>query len=237
VRNWVLEKENRIKFLQDLLQESGAKGFVFGNSGGKDAALVGILCKFATKNVFSVCLPCGTKQNFTSDIDHARLLCEKFGIENVIIDLTSVKEEFLKQIGGLSKNADANVAPRLRMTTLYALAAEKNYLVAGTGNRSERYVGYFTKHGDGACDFNVVSDLTVSEVYEFLRFLNCPAEIINKPPSAGLFEGQTDEGELGFSYAELDEYLLIGKGSEEFAEKAEKLHITSEHKRRLPKTF
>lgn len=97
------------------------------------------------------------------------------------------------------------------MATLYAIAASENRLVAGTGNRSEAYVGYFTKWGDGAHDFNPIDDLTVTEIYEFLRWLKAPECVIEKAPSAGLFDGQTDEGEMGFTYKELDTYLGGGK--------------------------
>lgn len=94
------------------------------------------------------------------------------------------------------------------MLTLYAVAASENRLVCGTGNRSESYVGYFTKWGDGAYDMNPIADLTVTEIYEFLRFLDAPSRIIEKAPSAGLFDGQTDESEMGMTYAELDKYIL-----------------------------
>lgn len=98
-------------------------------------------------------------------------------------------------------------------------------------NRSEAYVGYFTKWGDGAYDFNPIADLTVTEIYEFLRCLNCPECVISKAPSAALFEGQTDEGELGFTYAQLDNYLLKGIGEPEIIAAIEMLHSKSEHKR------
>ena len=125
----------------------------------------------------------------------------------------------------------AYLAPRLRMLTRYAVAASENRLVAGTGNRSEAYVGYFTKWGDGAHDFNPIADLTVTEVYEFLRFLNAPDCILRKPPSAALFDGQTDEGEMGISYAELDAFLAGGSISDDKRRHVERMHRASEHKR------
>jgi NAD+ synthase len=112
-----------------------------------------------------------------------------------------------------------NIAPRLRMAVLYSIAQSKNCLVAGTGNKSEATVGYFTKWGDGAYDFNVIADLTVTEIYEFLRYLNAPDQIIEKAPSAGLFDGQTDEGEMGIKYADIDRYILDGGGEEEVSKK------------------
>ncbi|MCL2282313.1 MAG: NAD(+) synthase, partial [Fibromonadales bacterium] len=127
---------------------------------------------------------------------------------------------------------NVNIAPRLRMTTLYAIAANENRLVAGTGNLSEIYMGYFTKWGDGAFDFNPISDLTVTEVYEFLHFLNAPDFIISKAPSAGLFDGQTDESEMGIAYSSIDEFLLNGTASERDIAIIERFHKASEHKRR-----
>ncbi len=234
MRDYKIETEKRVNFIKNLLEKSRAKGIVFGNSGGKDSALVGILCKMATDNVLGVIMPCESKVNFTTDADDGKAVAEQFKIENVIIDLTAVKAAELKaleQLGEPSHEAKANIAPRLRMTTLYTIGQTKGYLVAGTSNRSEYYMGYFTKWGDGACDFNPISDLTVKEVYEFLRYLNAPASIIEKAPSAGLFEGQTDEKEMGVSYAEIDSFILEGKCSEAALERINSYHSRSEHKR------
>ena len=128
--------------------------------------------------------------------------------------------------------AKANIAPRLRMVTLYGVAAAEGRLVAGTGNASEAYMGYFTKWGDGAHDFNPIADLTVTEIYAFLRYLNAPKAILEKAPSAGLFEGQTDESEMGVTYAAIDRYLTTGEASEADRAVIEKFHARSEHKRR-----
>ena len=134
----------------------------------------------------------------------------------------------------VAENAAVNVAPRLRMATLYAVAQTRGALVAGTGNRSERYLGYFTKWGDGACDVNPIADLTVREVYKLLRYLHAPEPIINKQPSAGLFEGQTDEAEMGVRYDEVDEALLCGAP---MPEKAQRMHAASAHKLRMPLAY
>ena len=131
----------------------------------------------------------------------------------------------------MNASALANIAPRLRMLTLYAVAAAENRLVAGTGNKSEAYVGYFTKWGDGAHDFNPIADLTVTEIYEFLRYLNAPECIINKAPSAALFDGQTDETEMGVSYAALDAFLSGEAIAEETRQIIDRMHTVSEHKR------
>ena len=133
--------------------------------------------------------------------------------------------------------AKANIAPRLRMTALYSIAQTRNSLVVGTGNRSERYMGYFTKWGDGACDINPISDLTATEVFEFLRYLNAPEHIVTKAPSAGLFEGQTDESEMGVTYKAIDEYITTGNTDEASKAVIDRYHMISEHKRHMPVTY
>ena len=131
----------------------------------------------------------------------------------------------------LNNAAVSNIAPRLRMTALYAVAAAEHRLVAGTGNRSEAFMGYCTKWGDAAADFNPIADLSVTEVFEFLDYLDAPETIRHKAPSAGLFEGQTDEKEMGVSYAAIDRYMDGGAVTD--AERAiiERFHRNSEHKR------
>jgi len=234
MRDYQKELEDRVAFIRGIVERAGAKGIVFGNSGGKDCALVGILSKAACDNTVALILPCASKQNYGRDAEDARALGERFGIETRVVDLTAVREAELHALEGvaaLNETALINIAPRLRMTTLYAVAAAENRLVAGTGNRSERYMGYFTKWGDGAHDFNPISDLTVTEIYEFLRFLDAPASIIEKAPSAGLFEGQTDEAEMGVSYAAIDRFLFTGEANDRDRAIIERYHAASEHKR------
>ena len=232
------EIENRVNYIKDMLKKTGAKGIVFGNSGGKDCALVGILSKMATDNVLAVIMPCESKQNYGSDKSDAECLCEKFGIPHVVVDLTETKKSLLSAIGQELPNGSLiNIAPRLRMTTLYAIAAKYGYLVAGTGNASERYMGYFTKWGDGAFDFCPISDIKATEVFEYLKFLGAPASIINKAPSAGLFEGQTDEKEMGVTYQEITDYMEGKEVSENSKKIIERYHATSEHKRVLPPLY
>ena len=234
MRNYKKEFEGRVAFIRKVLQESGATGIVFGNSGGKDSALVGILCKAACKNTVGVILPCNSKRNYGEDAEDAQKLANQFHIGMRTVDLSPVREMVLACLDGvtdLNQAALMNIAPRLRMLTLYAIAASENRLVAGTGNRSEAYVGYFTKWGDGAHDFNPIADLTVTEVYEFLRYLNAPETIIEKAPSAALFDGQTDESEMGVSYAELDAYIRHEEICEDKRIIIERLHKASAHKR------
>lgn len=234
MRDYKEEFEKRVAFIKNLVAESGAKGIVFGNSGGKDSALVGILCKSACDNVVGVIMPCSSKRNYEIDSVDARLVADQYNIETRVVDLTPVKEAELKQLSGvvsMTSSSEVNIAPRLRMTTLYAIAACESRLVAGTGNRSEAYVGYFTKWGDGAHDFNPISDLTVTEIYEFLRYLGAPSPIIEKAPSAGLFDSQTDEAEMGFKYSELDAYLGGFPVDSRVRERIESMHARSQHKR------
>ncbi len=240
MRDYAIELKNRVEFIKRMLKESGATGIIFGNSGGKDSALVGILCKLACDNTVGVMLPCQSKRNFGEDMEDAGEVAEKFSIKTRIVNLSEVKEiivEKLEKHTRLSDAALANIAPRIRMIALYTIAASENRLVAGTGNRSERYMGYFTKWGDGACDFNPIADLTVKEIYEFLRYLEAPENIITKAPSAGLYEGQTDEQEMGISYEKIDEYILNGKAEEKDIEIIEGYHKRSEHKRRMPRVY
>ncbi|MCR5138183.1 MAG: NAD(+) synthase [Oscillospiraceae bacterium] len=234
-RDWKAEYDGRVSWIRSLVESSGVKGIVFGNSGGKDSALVGILCKAACDNTVGILMPCASRRNFEADAEDGRALAERFGIEARMIDLTEVREQELRQLRGitaLTDDAVANIAPRLRMTTLYAVAAAEGRLVAGTGNRSEAYMGYYTKWGDGACDFNPIADLTASEVLEFLRYLDAPSSIVGKAPSAGLFDGQTDEDEMGVTYRAIDSWLLEGRAEEKDLAVIERYHRRSEHKRR-----
>ncbi len=239
--------EQRVAWIKNILAEAGAKGVIYGNSGGKDCSLVSILVKMATDNVLGVIMPCQSKQNYGSDRDDALLVGKTFGIEQIEVDLTKVKEDFVQAISGEFEKEQAskksaemaliNVNPRLRMMTLYALGQARGYLVAGTGNLDEATLGYFTKWGDGAYDFNPIADLTVGEIYEHLRFLGCPASVIEKAPSAGLYAGQTDESELGIKYSDVDRYLKGESVDDEVLEKIKRAERSSAHKRRMPLAF
>ena len=237
------EKEmiNRAAWVRELMKEAGAKGIVLGLSGGKDSALAAIICRMATPEVVGIIMPCESKRNYEKDKRLALLLAEKFDVRTLEVDLTPVKQAFRLAVEGLDESqtpmAYANMNPRLRMITLYNYAQRKNYLVCGTGNRSEITMGYFTKWGDGAYDFNPIGDLTVREVYKLLRYAECPEEIIKEPPSAALFEGQTDEQEMGITYREIDDYILDGVAEEEVKAKIDAAFCRSEHKRTLGRIY
>lgn len=239
MRDYKLETEKRVQFIKDTLKEAHANGIVFGNSGGKDSALVGILCKMACDNTVGIMMPC-SKRNFNEDLEDGNEVAKKFNIKTEIVDIADIKalfDEKISKIATFNQLASANISPRVRMTTLYAYGACNNMLVAGTGNRTETFVGYFTKWGDGACDFNPISDLTVKEVYEFLTYLGCPDCIIKKAPSAALFDGQTDEKEMGMTYADLDSFITTGIAPDFVKEKATRMHERSEHKRKGVKHY
>jgi len=240
MRNYELEVKSRVEFIRGLLADAYSDGVVYGNSGGKDSALVGILCKMACDNTVGLIMPCESKQNYDADKIDAEAVAKQFDITVRVVDLTDVKSMLLRVIGEKARLTDpalTNMAPRLRMTTLYAVAAGENRLVAGTGNRSEGYMGYFTKWGDGAFDFNPIADLTVTEIYEFLRYLGAPDCIINKAPSAGLYDGQTDENEMGVTYRSVDDFLLTGTVNQRDMDIINKFHKSSAHKRNMPILF
>lgn len=237
MRNYAEETEKRIAFIRQAVADAHADGILFGNSGGKDSALVGILCKMACENTEGVILPCSSQRNFTIDKDDGMAVADQFGIKTRVVDLTAQKElamQTMSQVAQLTPAAIANIAPRLRMMTLYAIGASENRLVAGTGNASEFYMGYFTKWGDGAYDLNPIADLTATEIFEFLRYLKAPEAVITKAPSAGLFEGQTDEEDMGVTYAAIDHYIATGEASEHDKAIIDRYHARSEHKRRNP---
>ena len=141
MRDYQIEFQNRVRFIKNVLKDSGVKGIVFGNSGGKDSALVGILCKAACNDTVGIIMPCSTKRNYMEDMEDAKNIAKQYAIETRVVDLTAVKEteiESLKESVNLNEAALANMAPRLRMITLYAIAASENRLVAGTGSQTAK---------------------------------------------------------------------------------------------------
>ncbi|WP_237660997.1 NAD(+) synthase [Tepidanaerobacter sp. GT38] len=223
-----------VTWLQEYAKQAGAAGAVFGMSGGIDSAVVSVLCKKAfEENALGLIMPCYSDENDEKD---ARLVADKFGIKYHTVVLNSVYDEFLNAVEQTDKKmAKANIKPRLRMMTLYYYASIKNYLVVGSENKSELTVGYFTKYGDGGADLWPIGNLVKSQVKQLASYLGIPQEIIDKPPAAGLWKGQTDEQEMGITYDELDQYILTGHATApEIEAKIKALHKNSEHKRRLP---
>lgn len=198
-------------WLKDKGSEAEARGCILGLSGGVDSAVVGALCKKAfPDNTLALIMPC---HSHAEDLEHAKLVAGKFSIENKTIDLSSDFDLLYKSyegkdfIAGKRELSVANLKPRLRMLSLYYFANKLNYLVVGTGNKSELAMGYFTKYGDGGVDLLPLGGLLKFQVRELAKELGIPSEIIDKAPSAGLWEGQTDEGEMEMTYAELDKTI------------------------------
>jgi len=154
------------------------------------------------------------------------------------INIDAIYNSLLDEFGDMRDDRDlplANIKPRLRMTVLYYYANRLNYFVIGTGNKSELTVGYFTKYGDGGCDLLPLGNLTKRNVYSLARSLKVSEKIIDKPPSAGLWKGQTDEAELGITYQEIDNFIEGKTVSDSVKIKIEELIRKSEHKRNMPK--
>lgn len=225
-------------FLKKHLKKAKAKGFVVGISSGIDSSLVYAIAKsVAPETTLGVVMPI---VNMTKeDLNHIKLLEAQFNDRFQRVDLTNSFNALTNELKLKNLLAVSNIKPRLRMSTLYALAQENNYLVLGTDNADETYIGYFTKFGDGGADLLPISNLTKGEVKYLASLLNIPKEIITKDPSAGLWQGQTDELELGFSYGDLDFYLnhlhdlkaLKKYLSQETIAKIEYKHKISQHKR------
>lgn len=229
--------DNLVNWLRDKVQEAGCKGLVVGLSGGIDSAVVAALAKRAfPENSLGVIMPCHSN---SKDEEHARLVAETIGLKTVKVDLSKTFDSLIDELkdDGANLLAVSNIKPRLRMTTLYYFAQKNKYLVAGTGNKSELTIGYFTKYGDSGVDLLPISDFVKFEVKELAKYLGIPEIIINKPPSAGLWENQTDENEMGFSYKELDTFILTGEAEPKVKEKIIRMNKLSEHKRRMPLMF
>ena len=228
-----------VLWIKEKTVAAGCRGVVMGMSGGLDSSVLAILCHRAfPQNMLGVIMPC---YNNPEDKEHALTVAGKFSIKTEVVVLDPVFDALLKALPGdkaepgSSGIAEANVKARLRMVTLYYFANQLKYIVAGAGNRSELSVGYFTKYGDGGADILPLGDLVKREVRELAGFLGIPQPIVDKPPSAGLWQGQTDEDEMGLGYEELDRYLITGEASTGARQKIESMIAASAHKR-LPPT-
>ena len=244
----VIEEKGRIiDWMNKYKKETNCKGVVLGISGGKDSTVVAMLSKKVFgDNVFGVIMPNGAQK----DIDDAVTVCQTLDINYRIVNINDAYKGLLNAIAycpgmedaNISDKAKTNIPPRLRMTTLYAIAQTLGYRVIGTGNASERYIGWFTKYGDGGCDLNPIAHLTCTEVIELGKQLceefNLPIDLIVKKPADGL-TGKSDEENFGFTYKQLDDYIRLveGSGNPEIDEKIEKLHKYSEHKLKMPYTL
>jgi len=227
--------EKRLAFIREQIDGPGLNGVVVGISGGIDSAVTAALCVRALgrERVTGVWMPAYSLPVHEAD---AKQLAEAIGLNLVTVDVGAAFDALVPAIQSvlpLDDKTKGNTKARLRMTVLYAIANQKGCLVADTCNRSEVYVGYMTKGGDGLADFNPVASLTKHEMRILAKELGVPDSIITKAPSADLWEGQTDEQEMGFTYEDLDRLLITGETRPEALERIEYLHRISEHKRNL----
>ena len=230
--------EKLTSWIRDEITARGSLGAVVGISGGIDSSVLAVLCQRAVpRNTLGVLIPCHSNPE---DKAHAQAVAEKFNIPTVEVVLDEIYSTLLEKLPDLNTDtalrhlAQANLKPRLRMVTLYYIANQLKYMVAGSGNRSEVAIGYFTKYGDGGVDIMPLGNLVKAQVKELASFLGIPQPIIDKPPSAGLWEGQTDEAEMGISYEALDRFILTGEAPDEVRKKLEAMMARSAHKRSLP---
>jgi len=231
--------ENLAGWVKSEVEEAGARGIVFGLSGGVDSAVVAALVKSAfPENHLALLLPLHTA---AADLEDAGRVVDEFGLNARTIELDPVYDSLAVILGAdpaAEERPDlalANLKARMRMLVLYYHANRSRYLVAGTGNRSQLSIGHFTKFGDGGADLMPLGHLVKSEVVEVAGCLGVPQTVIDKPPSADTWRGHTDEAELGFTYEQLEQFVLGSLEDAEVNEHIRTLRRNSSHKLRTPK--
>jgi NAD+ synthase len=209
-------KENIVNAIENFVDETGVQGAVFGLSGGVDSAVVGTLAKLALGDRLRALIMPESGVTQKDDIEHALELSKnqkipysKIGLNEALTAVKKTFPEIMEESTEGGFHARANLAPRLRMLFNYAIANLDDLVVLGTGNKTELLLGYFTKYGDGGVDYLPIGDLYKTQVLQLARHLGLPGDIIDKPPSAGLWHGQTDEEELGESYENIDRILVL----------------------------
>jgi NAD+ synthase len=233
-----LLSQKLVSWIKEKVLAAGCQGVVLGMSGGLDSSVLAVLCQRAfPQNTLGVIMPCHSHQE---DKAHAEAVASQFSIPTKTVVLDNIHDALLQTLPDykadtrFSQLAKANLKVRLRMLTLYYIANQLQYMVVGSSNRIEIAIGYFAKYGDGGVDIMPLGSLVKGQVRELARFLGIPQQIIDKPPSAGLWEGQTDEGEIGLSYEILDHYILTGDAPDEIKGKIEAMITASNHKRSMP---
>lgn len=222
------------RWMKEQAAGAGARGIVVGLSGGVDSAVAAALGRRAFgRDMLAIIMPC---HSLPGDEADALLVAGALDIPHRTVELTAAYDALVlgMKAAGVEPTdlAGANLKARLRMSTLYAAAQTLSLLVCGTSNRSEYETGYFTKFGDSAADLLPLADLLKCEVRAAARVLGVPERIVAKAPSAGFWEGQTDEGDMGFTYDDLDRYLSDGMARDEpFRERVEAMRRRSGHKR------
>ncbi|BAB60188.1 NH(3) -depenent NAD + synthetase [Thermoplasma volcanium GSS1] len=224
------------EFLRKIIADRKA---VIGISGGIDSSVtLGILSKFFLhENIKAVFMPDATTPK--SDYDDVDVLASTFGVKYSTVNIQNIVDTFSKTLSAVDKGAIGNIKSRIRMIVLYYFANIYNGIVVGTTNRTELLLGYYTKYGDGGCDVEPIEHLYKRDIYEIARLLGVPESIIKKKPTAGLWQGQTDEDEIGMPYSKIDDILssIFDKGElreDPDFKKILDLHSKSDHKRRLP---
>ncbi len=229
------------RWIRDQVEAAGAAGVLVGLSGGIDSAVVAVLAKMAMgEHVLTLLLPC---QSLTEDVRDALMVADAFHLRRERVDLSPVYDALLQNLPNGGEMCRANLKPRLRMAALYYYANKLNYIVAGTGNKSERMMGYCTKYGDGGVDFLPLGDLTKTQVRRLAKELGIPERVIDRSPSAGLWAGQTDEEEMNIRYQDLDRIITsLEKREEPKTSRAKVSYVKgmisrSRHKRTPPPIF
>jgi NAD+ synthase len=231
------------QWIREKVEGAGAAGIAVGLSGGIDSSVVAGLAVRALgpERVTGVIMPAYSQQ---ADVDDAWMLAKHYGLEPLEIDLSGPFDTMVNLLPAGSDMAVANIKPRLRMITLYHIANTNGLMVVGTGNRSELMVGYFTKYGDGGVDLLPLGSLYKHQVRDLARSIGVPENLVQRPPSAGLWAGQTDESEMGITYEELDGILeAIETGSDltrfspETVQRVQDMVVRSAHKRSMPPIF
>ena len=203
-------------FIEKYCKESGANGVILGLSGGLDSALVACLCKKALKdNVFALLMP--TNSSNEANLKDALSLCKDLNLKHKLINIQSILDSFILSCDDVDRIRMGNLAARIRMCLLYDYSALLSYPVIGTSNKSELQLGYGTIYGDLAHAFNPIAQLYKSEIFSFASFVGVPDIFIKKAPSADLYDGQSDELDLGFSYEEIDEVLMAIENNKELS--------------------
>ncbi|AEE95212.1 NAD+ synthetase [Acidianus hospitalis W1] len=249
--NYSVISEYIIRRISEYITESGKNGGIIGLSGGIDSSVTTVLLSKATQNYFILLMPSSSTPQ--KDMEDAKKIINMIGANNKykIINIDPILESFKNEIKTNDKLVLGNIKARIRMILLYAYAQIMNYLVIGTGDKSELLLGYFTKYGDGGVDILPIGDLYKTQVRELGRYLGLPEDIVTKPSSPALWEGQTAEGELGVSYDIIDAilYLRVEKMMNiesiakdlqidtEIVHKIDRMIKTSQHKRLPPEIF
>lgn len=241
--NYTNEINNVANWMKDYIAKAGLKGFVVGLSGGIDSAVIACLAVKAVgaENVIGVSIPCQSRDDMNTDAEE---LAKNLNIRYMTIPIEDSYKCIIGQIGGSTQLTKANVKARLRMVVLYMIANQNNYIVSGTTNLTEAMIGYFTKYGDGGVDIEPVANYYKNEIYKMAELMpEIPENIKTKAPSADLWDGQTDEDEMGIKYSELD-FILANLGTreedslgEEKADKVKAMIKNAGHKNNLPPRY